>query len=168
MFFLLVAALIQKPVCRQLIRIFLHICILHQIRYASRSHHIFVHQKLPSVAGRILRQHVVRSVRHNVGIARVPKTIVAEQHLDGRRVDHGARPKGIDGNAIALELFGHAQNAHGHSVFGHCVGDIGAKPAGAHVQRWRDVEDVRVVALLQIRKAFLGAVGDAREINDKA
>ena len=34
---------------------------------------------------------------------------------------------------------------HGHSVLGHCVGDIIFEPYRPHAQRWGNIQDVRVL-----------------------
>jgi hypothetical protein len=44
----------------------------------------------------------------------------------------------------AEELFGHAQHAHAHAVFGDGVGHVLFEPASIEVQRRRDVENVRI------------------------
>ena len=54
-------------------------------------------------------------------------------------------PEGVHSDPGRLELLRHAEDAHGHPVLGHGVGRVVLEPAGTHVQRRGDVQDVRVV-----------------------
>lgn len=67
----------------------------------------------------------------------------------------GLGPKGVDSNAIRLELLGHGEGAHGHAVLGHAVGDVTSQPGRAQVDGWGYIDDVGVLAFLQVRKAQL-------------
>lgn len=69
-------------------------------------------------------------------------------------------PKSVDCNAIRPEFFSHAQNAHGHSIFGHSVGHMVLEPNWVHIQRRTDVQDVRVLSNLQVWKAQFGPESD--------
>ena len=56
----------------------------------------------------------------------------------------------------AGELRAHAQRAHRHAELRHRVGDVVLEPFGLHVERRRQIQDVRVGGLLQVRNARLG------------
>ena len=61
-------------------------------------------------------------------------------------------PEGVDGDAVGAELFGHAEDAHGHAVLGHGVGHVVAEPARVHVERRAQGQDGRGRAALQVRQ----------------
>ncbi len=70
----------------------------------------------------------------------------SRDHRQGRGRDHGARPKRVDGDATVAELLGHPQHAHAHAVLGDGIGDVILEPMRPQVQRWRQVQYVRVAA----------------------
>ena len=51
------------------------------------------------------------------------------------------------------ELLRHAEHAHAHPVLRHRVGDVVREPLRVHVERRREVEDVRVCRLQEVREA---------------
>ena len=94
---------------------------------------------------------------HDVGGAALAQALVAGQReLDRRRGDTGARPEGVEGDAVVLELGCHAEDAHGHAELGHRVSDMGPEPARAHVQRRREHQHMLIGGALQMRDAGLG------------
>ncbi len=61
--------------------------------------------------------------------------------------------RGVEGDAVAPELSRHAEHAHAHAEFGHRVSRVRRKPLRAHIQRRRQVQNVRIGGLFQMRDA---------------
>ncbi len=59
----------------------------------------------------------------------------------------------------------HAERAHAHAVFCHGVGDVVLEPARPHVERRREIQNMRIGGLLEIGNARLRTDEGAADVD---
>jgi hypothetical protein len=66
-------------------------------------------------------------------------------------------PQRVHTDVVRTELLVHPQDAHGHPVLGHGVSHVVFEPKRVHVERWGQVQNMSVIAFLQIWKTLFGS-----------
>lgn len=74
-------------------------------------------------------------------------------------------PEGVDGNSELLELETHSPGHHGGSEFDNGIPSVVLKPDVLHVDGGRDVDDMGVLGLLEVREGKLGGDKGSSEVD---
>src|SRR5712692_850114 len=155
-------ALVEEEVDAQLFAA-LHGVAL-EIADSGLAQHVLVEQEAAGEAAAVARQHDMRRVGHDLGLA-AGLRLRARDDLQRRGGDGGARPQRVDGDAVLAEFLGHAEDAQAHAVFGDGVGDMRPEPPRVQVERRRQRQDMRVGRALQMRQAGARAEISAAQID---
>src|SRR6185436_19351651 len=127
-----------------------------EVGYAGGGQDLVVDQELARAVAASSAQDHIRRIRDDFRLAaELEHRLVADGELDGGGGDGRARPQRVYRDAIGRELARHAQYAHAHAVFRHGVRDVRREPARVHVERRREVENMRVLGALEMRQAGL-------------